>query len=303
MQKAVPHIIQYQGSKRLLAPRILQYMPDRFKRLVEPFSGMAAVSLAVAQKKNVEEFWINDINESVVNIIEQAVQDPEKLAADYEAIWREQFAEADTTKHYYLIREKFNQGDFSAANMLYLLARCVKGSVRYSSTGQFNQSPDKRRNGTKPETVKKNLLAVSSLLKGRVKFTHLDYRDIFAKASPGDIFYLDPPYQGTSNVRDNRYLSGVALEEFADALQILNDKGVDFLVSYDGACGHKVYGEDLPQELGCHKMLLNAGRSTQATLLGRKDFTYEALYISRGLQQYIREIEDTEMGVFQNRLI
>ena len=107
------------------------------------------------------------------------------------------------------------------------------------------------------------------------------------------IYYMDPPYQGTSNVRDNRYLSGVAVEEFADALHILNQKGIDFLISYDGACGHKVYGEDLPKELECCKLLLNAGRSTQATLLGRKDFTYEALYVSKGLQKYIDDI-DTE---------
>lgn len=293
MKKTVPHIIQYQGSKRKLAPRILQYMPEKFNRLVEPFAGMAAVTLAVAQGKDVQQFWINDINEPIVSIIENAVANPEKLADEYEAVWKNQFSAEDTTEHYYRIREEFNSGDYSAANMLYLLARCVKGAVRYSSTGQFNQSPDKRRHGTKPETVRKNLLAVSSLLKDKVVFSHMDYKEVFAKAQPGDIYYMDPPYQGTSNVRDNRYLSGVAVEEFADALHILNQKGIDFLISYDGACGHKVYGEDLPKELECCKLLLNAGRSTQATLLGRKDFTYEALYVSKGLQKYIDDI-DTE---------
>lgn len=42
MNGKVPHIVQYQGSKRILAPQILQYMPNRFNRLIEPFSGMAA---------------------------------------------------------------------------------------------------------------------------------------------------------------------------------------------------------------------------------------------------------------------
>ena len=45
MAKTVPHIVQYQGSKRILAPKILEYFPHRFARLIEPFSGMAAITI------------------------------------------------------------------------------------------------------------------------------------------------------------------------------------------------------------------------------------------------------------------
>ena len=38
----VPQPFQYQGSKRALAPLILQYLPIRTTRLVEPFCGSAA---------------------------------------------------------------------------------------------------------------------------------------------------------------------------------------------------------------------------------------------------------------------
>lgn len=51
MNGTTPHIVQYQGSKRILAPQILQYMPQKFNRLVEPFAGMAAITIAVAQKQ------------------------------------------------------------------------------------------------------------------------------------------------------------------------------------------------------------------------------------------------------------
>lgn len=40
MNGTVPHIVQYQGSKRNLAPQILPYFPQRFNRLIEPFAGM-----------------------------------------------------------------------------------------------------------------------------------------------------------------------------------------------------------------------------------------------------------------------
>ena len=36
MNGTVPHLVQYQGSKRKLANQILRYMPDKFVRLVEP---------------------------------------------------------------------------------------------------------------------------------------------------------------------------------------------------------------------------------------------------------------------------
>ena len=61
---------------------------------------------------------------------------------------------------------------------------------------------------------------------------------------------------------------------------------MDFIISYDGKCGEKQYGRDLPDNLGLQKVLLNAGLSSQSILLGKKETTYEALYISRGLQKY-----------------
>ena len=91
---------------------------------------------------------------------------------------------------------------------------------------------------------------------------------------------MDPPYQGVTNVRDNRYFAGVPFDEFASAIEILDRKGVDYLISYDGECGGKAYGEELPEELHCKKVLLKAGLSSQATLLGKKSTTFEALYIS-----------------------
>ena len=58
---------------------------------------------------------------------------------------------------------------------------------------------------------------------------------------------------------------------------------MDYLISYDGACGGKEYGEDLPKSLDCKKVMLNAGVSSQALLLGKKSITFEALYVSKEL--------------------
>ena len=284
MNGKVPHIVQYQGSKRMLANQILQYMPDKFERLIEPFSGMAAISIAVAYERRAAQFHINDLNAPLVGLLKEAIESPEKLIETYTRVWQEQFEYGDNhVQHFYDVRERFNAGDESPANMLYLLARCVKGAVRYGKSGKFNQSPDKRRHGTTPKTLATNVRSVSDLLKGKSTFSSLDYKEVFEMAKPGDLIYMDPPYQGVSNVRDNRYFAGVPFEEFAESIEILNRKGVNYLISYDGECGGKAYGEELPESLRCKKVLLNAGLSSQAILLGKKATTLEALYISEGL--------------------
>ena len=66
MNGLVPHIVQYQGSKRILAPQILRYMPRHFKRLVEPFAGMAAITIAVASQERADKYVVNDINKPLV---------------------------------------------------------------------------------------------------------------------------------------------------------------------------------------------------------------------------------------------
>lgn len=284
MNGTAPHIVQYQGSKRNLAPQILSYLPYRFNRLIEPFAGMAAVTIAVSKQDRAGEYLLNDLNEPLINLLKESINNPRKLIEDYTKVWFGQLAfEGGSVEHYYKVRDDFNRGDKCAANMLYLLARCVKGSVRYSNAGMFNQSPDKRRKGTNPDNLARNVYQISKLLKGKSIFTSLDYREITKQARPGDIVYMDPPYQGVCTTRDSRYFSGIEFPAFVECVEDLNRRGIDFLISYDGKCGDKQYGEDLPEELGLRKIMLTAGLSSQSLLLGKKETTVEALYLSRNL--------------------
>ncbi|MDO4582508.1 MAG: Dam family site-specific DNA-(adenine-N6)-methyltransferase [Planctomycetia bacterium] len=284
MNRNVPHIIQYQGSKRKLASQILQYMPNQFHRLVEPFSGMAAITVAAAYNNRAEFYYVNDINAPLIAMLREAIENPGQLIKDYSVVWKEQFEFYENhIQHFYVVRDRFNNGAETPANMLYLLARCVKGAVRYGKDGKFNQSPDKRRHGTNPRTLEKNVYAISNLLKGRTKFSALDYHEILENVKAGDVVYMDPPYQGVTNVKDHRYVAGVPFEEFSKSIEILNQKGVDYIISYDGQCGDKEYGENLPASLGCKKILLDAGLSSQALFLGKKSTTLESLYISKSL--------------------
>lgn len=166
------------------------------------------------------------------------------------------------------------------ARLLYLLARCVKNSPRWNREGLFNQSQDKRRLGMRPEKMTHQLAGAHALLRGKTETVAGDFAQIIEDAGPRDLVYLDPPWEGTSTGRDTRYHSGLARERLIAALESLNQRGVPWLLSYDGQCGTKTYGTALPVDLRATRLELNAGRSSQATLNGRSDVTIESLYVS-----------------------
>jgi DNA adenine methylase len=77
----VPQPFQYQGSKRALAPLILQYLPVSTTRLVEPFCGSAALSIATAARGRAKEFWLNDFNAPLAKLLSLIVNSPKELVS------------------------------------------------------------------------------------------------------------------------------------------------------------------------------------------------------------------------------
>ena len=98
---------------------------------------------------------------------------------------------------------------------------------------------------------------------------------------------MDPPYQGICGTRDHRYSSGILFDDFVSGLDHLNRKGIRYLISYDGRLGDKSYGKQLPDSLDLVLVEIEAGRSTQATLLGQDAVTIESLYLSRPLVEEV----------------
>lgn len=298
---STPHLVQYQGSKRIIAPQIIQYFPKKVNRLVEPFAGTCSMSILVASENKADKFWVNDINKPLIEMMQYCIESPEKLYESYKEIWEQQFnKEENNVDYFYKIRDIFNGGNQSPAIMLFLLARVVKGAIRYNIKGEINQSCDKRRYGTKPNTILSNANKISSLLKNKTQYSCLDYKEVLKNVKQGDLVYMDPPYQGTSNQdvrRDNRYIQGVDFQEFVEALNELNERNIDFIVSYDGMTGEKKIGEDLPDFLELTHLYIEAGVSAQSVLNGKKEKTYESLYLSKGLKERYKEIQRKKRGV------
>lgn len=276
----MPHVIPYQGSKRRLAGRILEHVAgQRFERLYEPFAGSAAITIAAASAGLADEYRISDTLAPLVALWQAVIGAPESLADRYEATWEGQHHAPD---HYERVRDSFNAGG-DPAELLYLLARCVKNAPRFNAQGAFNQSPDRRRTGMKPEVARRNVLAVSRLLLGRAQASCLEVEEALRDATPRDLVYLDPPWEGTTVGTDKRYHQGFDRARLVALLEQLDARGVPYLLSYDGRLGERTYGEALPARLDVERFELDAGRSAQATLVGRSDVTVESLYVSRRL--------------------
>lgn len=279
----MPQAFPYQGSKRLLASRILSLFPaPGVPRLIEPFAGSAAVSVAARHYGLACSVALSDVNAPLVGMWRLILDEPGRLVAEYARLWHEQL---DDPRGYYLsVRERFNVTR-EPALLLYLLSRCVKAAVRYSlKTGHFNQGADHRRLGARPGIIADRIGRVSALLRGSTVDT-CGYEDPLTGACSDDLVYLDPPYQGTSDVPDHRYLSGLRRELFVEVLQKAVDNKVSFVVSYDVVTEDNRYGQALPGELGLTHRHVMAGISSQGTLLGQPRTTVESLYLSPALVQ------------------
>jgi len=285
--RTVPHPIPYQGSKRNLAEDILHYFPSSFETLYEPFAGSAAITIAAAVNGFGLRYHINDLNKPLMDCWSAIIETPDRIASQYERLWKTQAS--DPRAFYDKVRADFNITGRPDC-FLYLLARCVKGSVRYNSHGEFNQSPDNRRLGMKPSTMRAQVIGASHYLKGRTTVSSVNYRDVFSGVTSDDLVYMDPPYQGVCGNRDTRYLQSVQFCEFIEVLQELNQRNIRFLLSYDGRTGEKTHGRSLPDDLNLTLTELYAGRSTQATLLGRNDVTIESLYLSPALTDELAHV-------------
>ena len=277
---SVPHPFPYQGSKRSIARYILPHFPNDVRCLVEPFCGSGAVSIAAAAYGFVERFWLNDVNKPLMALWEEILARPNELIKNYGRLWFEQYP--DKKEFFFRVRDEFNSSH-QPHHFLYLLARMVKGSVRYSTEGLFNQSADNRRSGMRPRMMRNQILGVHALLAGKATLSATDFREMVSTSRKEDLIYMDPPYQGTSFTRDRRYCNGLGYREFTDTLQVMNDMDLSYIVSYDGRTGEKMHGKRLPHTLSLEHVYIHAGRSSQATLLGDRQETIESLYLSPAL--------------------
>lgn len=284
----LPHPIPYQGSKRNLAPLIAPYVPKDIDTWYEPFAGSAAMTLWAARHNVARHYVIGDVLAPIADLWRVIINEPEATALRYVEIW-ERHATEDFS-YFNRVRERYNAAR-DPVDLLYLICRCVKNAIRFNHrTGRFTQSVDKRRLGMRPDKMANAICGASMLLRGRTEVVSGDWLATLKPATAADFVYMDPPYLGTTVGRDKRYAEGLQRERLIEGLSDLRERGIRFTLSYDGMTGTKEYGPPLPDALGLTRLLLHAGKSSQATLSGRNEDTVESLYITPDLGEARSEI-------------
>lgn len=207
--------LKWAGGKSQLLPQFRLHYPielqtGRIRRYIEPFLGGGAVFLDIAQRCDIAEAYLFDINEELILVYTVVQREPRRLLEVLTGL-RHRFIELDEVgreEFFYAVRRRYNEQRqiinyqvFAdnwidrAADMIFLNKTCFNGLYRVNASGEFNVPFGRYK---RPEIFEEqNVLRVSELLQRARLFV-----GAFASSAPtitDDSFvYFDPPYRPIS---------------------------------------------------------------------------------------------------------
>ncbi len=195
-------------------------------KYIEAFAGSASLLFRLQPKRAV----IIDINKRLTDCFRIVKAAPLEVASELR-LFRTSEAQ------YYRLRSEQNQAlnpIQQAARFIFLNRFCFNGLYRTNLKGEFNVPFGGVRNGTLPDEEQ---LCRAALVLRRTRILQGDFHTCLVDTvRRGDFVYLDPPYAVKNRSLDLQYgpdVFGVKdLERLGDVLQILEDRGAKFIVSY-----------------------------------------------------------------------
>lgn len=232
-------ILKWAGGKTKLLPELLARLPSSYGRFYEPFAGGAAMFFALAAKRahgeageatrpiNARWAVLGDANADLMATYGHVRDDVEAVIRILELYQRDHAAHGET--QYYGARTLFNEHKLTplqrAAALIYLNKTCFNGLWRVNRAGHFNVPMGSYKNPTICDAPA--LRAASRALAG-ADLRAGDYRVTVADAEPGDLVYVDPPYDGTFGAYTSETFDQRALAEW---VRELTDRGVYVMAS------------------------------------------------------------------------
>ena len=207
--------LKWVGGKRQLLDQFEELYPTelklkKIKNYYEPFVGGGAVFFEVAQKYEIENAFLYDINEELILTYKVIQKDVTKLIEflhKYDTFYKK-LTEKKQKEYYYEIRENFNLQRFNidynkysenwiprAAQTIFLNRTCFNGLFRFNSKGGFNSPMGKYKN---PKILdEQNLLNVSKLFE-IATIRNADFKEVRNDIQNNSFVYFDPPYRPIS---------------------------------------------------------------------------------------------------------
>lgn len=231
MRVIVPPI-KSQGIKTKLVPWIMELAPKVEGKWIEPFLGTGVVAFNSGYKKAL----LNDTNPHIINfykgIQQKIITAP--LMKNYLEKEGELLTKADNNgyEHYLKVRARFNSGEFSPYDFIFLSRAGFNGMMRFGSKGNWNipfcKKPDRF---AKAYTTKitNQVSIVSQIIQQEPNwiFKNNQFSDIIPMATEKDVIYCDPPYFG----RHVDYYNGWTENDEEHLFNLLSETKAKFILS------------------------------------------------------------------------
>jgi DNA adenine methylase len=193
--------IKSQGIKTKLVPWILKVIPKINGLWIEPFLGTGVVAFNAQYKRAI----LNDSNPHIIkfyqsiqnkditpNVIKQYLKREGKLLSN---------ANNDGYEHYLKVRTRFNSGEYSSLDFIFLSRAGFNGMMRFGSKGNWNIPFCKKPNRFSQSYTTKivnQVIAISEIIQPEPNwvFHNKSFAEIIQMANENDIIYCDPPYYG-----------------------------------------------------------------------------------------------------------
>lgn len=224
--------IKSQGIKTKLVPWIMELAPKVKGKWIEPFLGTGVVAFNSGYKKAI----LNDTNPHIVNFYKEVQQ--KSITAPLMKHYLEQEGEllkkADNKgyEHYLKVRARFNSGEFSPYDFIFLSRAGFNGMMRFGGRGNWNipfcKKPDRFAQAYITK-ITNQLATVSQIIQPEPDwiFYNKSFTDIIPLATKDDIIYCDPPYYG----RHVDYYNGWTEQDEELLFQLLTDSKAKFILS------------------------------------------------------------------------
>jgi len=200
MRVIVPPI-KSQGIKTKLVPWIIEIAPKVNGRWIEPFLGTGVVAFNAGYKKAI----LNDTNPHIINFY-KGLQQKEitgVLMKQYLEKEGKILSKADNNgyQHYLNVRTRFNSGEFSPYDFIFLSRAGFNGMMRFSKKGNWNipfcKKPERFAQAYITKIINQ-VDGVSKIIQFEPDWTfyNASFSEIIPLATKNDIIYCDPPYLG-----------------------------------------------------------------------------------------------------------
>jgi DNA adenine methylase len=199
---------------------------------IEPFLGTGVVAFNASYKKAI----LNDTNPHIINFYKgvQTGKITPPLMKEYLQIEGKLLSEGENNgyEHYLKVRTRFNGGEFSPYDFIFLSRAGFNGMMRFGSKGNWNIPFCKKPNRFSKSYITKIINQfenVSQIIQPEPDwvFYNKSFSEIIPLATENDIIYCDPPYYG----RHVDYYNSWTEKDEELLFQLLSETKAKFILS------------------------------------------------------------------------